>query len=439
MKATLLARTYEKGAIDDLKNKPIYTAIKVLNGGKELTEAQRAELERLETVNHSFNNIDELRLLGGKLAGICYMPDDYLSGEIQNTVKANSRANMTTKSGHHSVFDHGNMTILFEGLPKIVAMLLNSTEFYTTSEKSARYTAMKPETELETEVYEKWVTILTDVIKEEYPNTDDKLAHKLAQENARYMISVFTPTVMAYTTSHRQLNYLVDWCDKLIADLAELDGAFNKKLKESVIELRDCIIGVLGEKTITDNKNRHFEFMPVQHGIDEADVLGAEEVGETYSISYRMTFAALAQAQRHRTIHYEMIFNGDNADEFGFFVPDIIKDRESLLNAWLIDMRSVAYCYPQGTLVVVKEQGLTKDFFLKCKERMCGRAQLEIMQNTAESLKLFINNKDRMSNTNKNELDGMIENGIVPKCGFKGYKCLEPCAWGIKGGLTRRI
>ena len=47
---------------------------------------------------------------------------------------------------------------LFKNLPKIIAMLLNSLGMYATSEKSARYTIMKPETELEETLYNKWIT-----------------------------------------------------------------------------------------------------------------------------------------------------------------------------------------------------------------------------------------------------------------------------------------
>lgn len=385
------------------------------------------------------SNNEDLRLLGGKLAGICYMPDDYLSGEIQNVEKANARANSTSASGHHSVFDHGNITILFEGVPKIVAMILNSTEFYTTSEKSARYTTMEPETELEKEVYEKWTEKLKGLIKEENPEMVDRQAHKLAQENARYMISVFTPTVMAYTTSYRQLNYLVDWSNKLVVELLSKQGEFNKKLCKHMEELIECIIGVLDGKTINDNKDRYFEFLPVQHGIKVEDNVLFDVVGDVYSMTYNMSFAALAQAQRHRTLSYEMMFSGENADEIGFYIPEILYNSKSLLNEWHEDMKSIAYCYPQGTLVKVKEQGLAKDFFLKCTERMCGRAQLEIMRNTEQTLSLFTLSRDNLCTRNKQELDRMTCNGLVPKCGFKGYKCLEPCMWGLKNGLKRNI
>jgi len=50
-------------------------------------------------------------------------------------------------------------------------------------------------------LYEKWIGIFERKIKSDYPNEkflSDSKIHKLAMENARYMISVMTPTKMEY-------------------------------------------------------------------------------------------------------------------------------------------------------------------------------------------------------------------------------------------------
>ncbi len=62
---------------------------------------------------------------------------------------------------------------------------------------------------------------------------------------------------------------------------------------------------------------------------------------------------------------------------------------------WLVDMESVGDCYPQGMLVSVTEQGLFEDFVVKCKERMCGRAQLEIMSVTGQLVSRFAAEKGK--------------------------------------------
>ncbi len=53
----------------------------------------------------------------------------------------------------------------------------------------------------EKKLNEKWIEKYKKEIKKEYPGFDDKKVQKLAQENARYLISVLTPaTIMEYVS-----------------------------------------------------------------------------------------------------------------------------------------------------------------------------------------------------------------------------------------------
>lgn len=384
----------------------------------------------------SFGFEREFKLLAGKTAGICYMAEDYLDNAVQNEDKAMARADMTAKSGHHSVYDHASLTLTITGMPKILAMLLNSTNYYVTSEKSARYTVMKPETEKELELYDKWKDKFIGIIAASYPKIDTNTVKKLAQENARYMTSVFTPTSMAYTVSHRQLCYLIKWLTDLSIELEVNTNAFNDRLSVSVKELYQELTKIC-TPAVVDNKSREFDFIPCQYGHTKS--LPENYFGNTYSVSYKGTFAQLAQAQRHRTLNYTMWFKGDTAAEFGFYVPEIIKGTE-LEAEWLEDIESVGYCFPQGTLVMITEEGLAKHFFLKCKERLCGRAQLEICLQTAEILKNFIDRRLNMSKVNQDLLESIAPQDVpVAKCGMTGFTCKEVCMWGCKNWHTRKI
>ena len=53
--------------------------------------------------------------------------------------KTRKREGMIKASGHHSPFDHVNIMLELDQIPKIIAMYLNNEKMYTTSEKSARY------------------------------------------------------------------------------------------------------------------------------------------------------------------------------------------------------------------------------------------------------------------------------------------------------------
>ena len=83
---------------------------------------------------------EEALNFSGKSAGICYLPDTLETLFNEPEEKTSKRANMTLKSGHHSVFNHPTYNLSLEGIPKILAMILNNEKMYNTSEKSARYT-----------------------------------------------------------------------------------------------------------------------------------------------------------------------------------------------------------------------------------------------------------------------------------------------------------
>ena len=199
---------------------------------------------------------DDAILFAGKSAGICYMPDtlDVLFNEdVEKTLK---RADRTLVSGHHSVFDHPTYNLALEEIPKILAMILNNEGMYTTSEKSARYTKMKLE-DKEKELYEKWIEIFKKQIALNYPNFDEKRVQKLAQENARYLISVFTPaTIMEYTVNFGQLNYIINWAKDYI-EKSENDN-FSLKLKETLKDFLQAIPDLEVEGLDSRTKNRSF-------------------------------------------------------------------------------------------------------------------------------------------------------------------------------------
>lgn len=449
----------------------------------------------------------DLTLLSGKAAGVCYMPDDYFEDGVQNVEKALTRAAGNSKSGHHSVYDHGHITFVIK-TNKMMCMILNSLGVYATSEKSARYTKMQPETELELQLYEKWRSKIQTLILSKYPDTDDDIlskrlckkmgiedskavingscyhikdaeyleaelnelkksetlpSFKLAQENARYMISVFTPTTIEYTISFRQAFLTIDYMYKLAANLDNASDTFSKKLLPYINEFVREFEKVIGEIKLHDNKNQNFRFLEAQHigelikdnkpgmtfvpftDLEQRLQPKKENISDSYTLVYEGSLAMLAQAQRHRTLRYTMCLQ--EPGERGYYIPEIVK-YAGLSEEWLKDIESVSYCIPQGTMVRITEQGLFEDFALKCKERLCGRAQLEVMKSSVESTKKFIDNKDMLSYSNQKLLESMTLDtdekgcsGLTPcaRCQFKDFTCSEGCKWGAKDALKRLI
>lgn len=357
----------------------------------------------------------------GKSAGICYLPDTVETLFAESLEKTQRRVNGNIKSGHHSVFGHPTYNLCFEGIPKILAMILNNEKIYNTSEKSARYTHMTPSAQ-ENTLYEKWIHIFEDVISSKYPEFDSKRILKLAQENARYLISVFTPaTVMEYTVNFGQLNYIINWAKDYINNAD--DSAFSLKLKDVFREFLDAMPDLEVDGLDSRMKNRSFSLFSTRPN-------RYEEFGENYCTSYLASFAQLAQAQRHRTLSYEMSL----LDTPEYYIPPIIRGTD-LENSWLEDISSLSQYFPQGMLVKVNERGTIENFVLKCTERLCGSAQLEIMEQTSE-----IMNKYLAATVDKTELhDYLLPYSKGARCTFPGWKCNSPCIFGGKNAMNRLI
>lgn len=380
-----------------------------------------------------------MALLSGKYAGTCYAADGYETIRTQPEEKAMKRAAGTAANGHHSVFQHSMVTMEIQ-CPKIIAMLLNSVGISNTSEKSARYTKMQPETEQEQELYAKWHRILVEQIQKEYGERfQERERDKLAYENARYMLSVFCPTSMVYSLPFRNIFYVINWAGQMRQNLLRLTGDFNRRLAAELDNLTRSLCAVVGDPDrLQDNKQEYFRFMPVQAtGTFDDDNL--EFYGDVYTAKFYASFAQVAQEQRHRTLRVKINFSGKEPGEYGYYVPEILQ-REELRKQWLEDIHSVGYQYPQGMLVSVTEQGLFEDFVMKCKERMCGRAQLEIMRITEQLVEQFDRDRQNLSAANRRRLDAILQDGKpCARCGYADFTCVEGCTWGKAEALSRKI
>ena len=155
-----------------------------------------------------------------------------------------------------------------------------------------------------------------------------------------------------------------------------------------------------------------------------------EEFGENYCTNYLASFSQLAQAQRHRTLAYEMTLL-ENPE---YYVPEIIKGTK-LEEEWIKDISSLEEYYPQGMLVKVNERGTVENFVLKCTERLCGAAQFEIMKQTKTTMDKYLKEvKDKT----------VIYQYLLPyskgaRCTFPGWKCNSPCIFGGKNAMNRKI
>ena len=259
-----------------------------------------------------------------------------------------------------------------------------------------------------------------------YFYNDSKIL-KLAQENARYLITVFMPTQMIYTTSFRQINYITSWMQNYIAT-ANLDNDFEKKLatymNEFIEELNN--LNVLEDGLLKNEKHRTISLFG--KNLDSKE----EHFGDVYSTLYKGSLAEYAQAQRHRTLDYQMEF----LDKKEYYIPPIIADDQMLVDEWLGDMQIVRGVTPQGELVKISEVGKYDDFILKCKERLCTGAQLEIAEQTRETLLRYKKALEESGSPLAQDIQKYCHGA---RCTFPDFDCTSDCKFTEGKKLVRKI
>ena len=275
----------------------------------------------------------------------------------------------------------------------------------------------------EGELYTKWLDILTPIILKKYPNLYNKDAknpmlkiQKLAQENARYFVSIFTPTTtMGYTVSLRQLNYILYMMKDYIHTCD--NNTFNQKLVPYLKEFISLFDDYVVDGLIPKGKNRKLSLFGDKKYFDAPDIFSY-----VYQTSFYASFSCMAQNHRHRSEHSFIYL----LNEFKFYTPEIIEDNEELKKEWENDMKSIATMYPQGILIKIVQTGNLDTLLLKAKERACGQAQLEIMRHTIETMNKFKELSiygDILADTTNN---------ATAKCLFKNSACSSPCPFGAK-------
>lgn len=230
---------------------------------------------------------------------------------------------------------------------------------------------------------------------------------------------------MVYTTTFRQINYIASWMKDYIE---KAKTPFELKLAKAMKEFISCLEkeNILEPGLMMNDKCR------------KLSIFGSNlenkrpYFGDVYQTLYKGSFAQYAQAHRHRTLNYQL----QMLDEKEYFIPPIIEDDEKLVNEWLSDIKSVSDVTPQGELVLISEDGNYNNFILKCKERLCSAAQLEIMRQTLKTLLTYQEELERTSHPLSEDIK-MYTKGS--RCTFNDYKCSSSCNFKEGINCTRKI
>ena len=219
-------------------------------------------------------------------------------------------------------------------------------------------------------------------------------------------------------------------------------------LKELAEQLRSQGLYVA---ELSDTKNRNLDKVfadedGMQYGmLDDAtcaDNIDLACLDDLFAVYTYNSFVTLAAFERHRTLRCTFLVDNDNV-----YIPKILRGT-AYATEWLTDMHSLNEMgiLPQGTLVKTKMWGTVDDFLLMCKERLCGRAQLEIYEKVRGIYALLLASSESRGDTamvsklrrfgcSYNEETGKF---CVTYTKCKDLKCSQPCMF-IKNGLQNRI
>ena len=408
-----------------------------------------------------FNKREALYDAGVK-AAVCFKEGNITPSMIRESETEEriiERGINTIMSDHTSPSEQPQVSLEIIGIPKILCMILNNEHQYTADERSLRYTEVKPNEyiiDLEVELYDKWLNIFIHILNDEYldffrkfnkgeneEKTNKKASNaikKIAQENARYMVSVFMPTTLTYTVPFAQINKLCLYMERIINNPHnDFENLLIPYLKEFIRELKDLDVLITekdvyelcpklarnGSDDILYKNNKGIDLSLFAERNKFSGINRENEYGVAFSYNMEISLASLAQFHRHRTINYEM--STPSLKEEKFYVPLLLEGKEDLTKEWLSDILKVNKFYPQGKIVKVNANGPLKYLVNYVgKERACDRAFLETEDMFTNVMLPDI--YEGLLKSGKTDLADVLKPYIGKlRCMYPDYNCPSPC------------
>lgn len=288
----------------------------------------------------------------GKMLGLINKSDNLKTLMYEDNAKALRRSDMAKVNRDRSVFDHENITLYFEDLPKIISVILDSEKSWRKSEKDNKFTStyFSKEEEL---IYNKWVDLFKGRIAKGFKDKNqvctDKMLENLAEGYAIYLKSVFTPITATYTVSYGEYNRVIGVLENYIGK--EKNNDFENKLSATLIEFVMKLKAlVYYDKNLAKTSDQIKLF--TKNNIEEY-------YGDVYSTSYKGSFECVSKLIQNRDINYQI-----NLLEGEYYAPSIISENSDLKELWNSDIITLGN-YPLATLFTINERGNLDDFILK--------------------------------------------------------------------------
>lgn len=403
---------------------------------------------------------EALKITGVK-AAVCFKDGDItpqMIREAESDEQLIKRGINTILSDHTSPSEQVSVSLEITGIPKILCMILNNEHEYAADERSIRYTIIKENAAISKEevtLYYKWLNIFINILNSKYYDFFKKFNQgkteeatikktnnaikKIAQENARYLITLFVPTTLTYTVPLAQINKICVYMQRIIDNpLNEFEEALIPYLQEFISKLKDLDVVITNQKiaklkiiNVPDNDDYFYHNnkkidLSLFAKRNKFSALGKEnEVGYNISYNFGLTISALAEMQRHRTAYFECSYPSNT--NFKVYTPILIRENKKLSEEWFKDVMSLKQFYPQAQLLDVNICAPLKNIInFIGKERACDRALLEVQDTFTNQLIPQI--YEELVRNQKLELAKNLEpytNRL--RCAYPDYNCPTPC------------
>lgn len=352
-------------------------------------------------------------------------------------------------SGHHTILQHMHLQFRIEGVSRYALWsFFHNHRFYNTSQVSQRYVQVSQKNiyipksthkefkSIFNEMYKLYEKISTK-LTEEYVknNADQKLAVKLAQEDARYVLPICTTATLEHSIDGATLlKYtILAKTNECSEEVVKIVNEMNKCVTENCPGWSQIIQSItdIGEQNWDDTisvKNvfegesessaspcgnlkelsdiKQDELVRIHKALSSIPSVFSIDPSFSYLNTYNITFmkkishCADSQNQRHRTaiaIRKPIKQMLCNEAYLEYYIPSSIKGNlkkefkksiEKIYKRIIAtnDLTTMAYLLPNATLMEISESMGFGDFMSKARNRLCLCAQTEIRNITEEEV-----------------------------------------------------
>lgn len=398
-------------------------------------------------------------IYAGTKAAWCFKDGTATPENIRNMPEIDllRRGIETYINDHGTPDEHDKISLEITEFPKLMCMILNSEHQYTACERSFRYTKITTNdyiSDIEVKLYNKWYNIFINIFEENYSewfyqvnqknekNTKTDMRKK-AQENARYFVSVLTPTSIAYSAPWYQWQKLATFLQDMIENpntsLKKIVVPYAKEFIEQLIELKVVVLTkdaialypplekMLKEKN--DNRewlyknNKETKLYMFAENNPFSGINKPNEYNASINYNSRLSIAGFADILRHRTSYVAL----KNPNEFSYIIPKFVPS-----NYWKEydqDMQKINGIYPQGQLIDFNlDSSIYRLVQYMGKERACERPQQEVedwyvnqlLPDIVEGLSKRPEYEEEYKLLRTRYLDKC-------RCAYPNYHCPNPC------------